>query len=176
MRKTADLALTGFFTALLAVCSWISLPFAVPVTLQTFALCLAAGLLGFKRALASVTAYILLGAVGVPVFSGFRGGLSAIASPTGGYIVGFLLAVAVIGFVKDRSGGKPLPLALSMAAGIILCYIFGTAWFMLLFPPEGELTLLATLMSCVFPFVLPDAVKAALSLILIRRLSDLFSK
>ena len=92
-----NIAIMALFVALLAICSWISLPIGpVPFTLQTFAVFVVGGLLGFKRGTVTVIVYILLGLVGVPVFSGFKGGVGVIVGPTGGYILGFILTVIVI--------------------------------------------------------------------------------
>ena len=82
--KTKDMALIGLFAALLAICSWISIPTTIPFTLQTMGVFLAVGLLGGKRGTISILLYLLIGAVGVPVFSGFKGGIGALAGPTGG--------------------------------------------------------------------------------------------
>ena len=87
--KTRELAYTGILAALIAVCSWISIPTAVPFTLQTFAVFLTLGLLGGRLGTLAVTVYLLLGAVGLPVFAGFHGGLGAFLGATGGYLVGF---------------------------------------------------------------------------------------
>lgn len=167
--KTAvfDLVMTAMFSALIAVFSLISIPVgAVPVTLQTLAVCFAAGMLGLKRGIISVVIYILLGAIGLPVFAGMTGGFGVIAGPLGGYIVGFILTAAVVGFSADRWGRRLLPLALSMAVGILLCYAIGTAWFMTV---TGR-GFAESLMMCVVPFLLPDAVKLALAALLVNRL------
>ena len=87
--KTIDLAYMALGAVIIAVCSWISIPTVVPFTLQTFAVFSVLGLLGGKRGTISVLIYILLGAVGVPVFAGFSGGFGVILGPTGGYIIGF---------------------------------------------------------------------------------------
>ena len=82
-----DIAYIAVFTALMAVCSWISIPTAIPFTLQTMGVFLAVGLLGGKRGTLAVTAYVLLGAVGAPVFANFSGGLGVLMGQTGGYIL-----------------------------------------------------------------------------------------
>ena len=91
--RTQELARAALFAALIAICSWISIPTAVPFTLQTFAVFLALGVLGGKLGTLSVAVYLLLGAVGLPVFAGFQGGLGALLGATGGYLAGFLLTL-----------------------------------------------------------------------------------
>ncbi|MBQ3329922.1 MAG: biotin transporter BioY [Ruminococcus sp.] len=163
-----DMAYTAMFAALIAVCSIISIPIGtVPVTLQTFGVCLCAAMLGWKRGTLGVFIYILIGAVGLPVFAGMKGGVGVLAGPTGGYIVGFLPAALIIGIAAQRFQRKALPLTLSMILGILACYLVGTVWFMLVTgTPVGE-----SLMLCVVPFLLPDAVKLAAAVILSNRLS-----
>ncbi len=90
--KTYDMVYISIFTVIIAVCSWISVPMTVPVTLQTFGVFAAVGILGGRRGTMSVLLYILLGAVGLPVFSGFSGGIGRLTGNTGGYIVGFLFS------------------------------------------------------------------------------------
>ena len=87
-----DLVMVALFAALIAVCAWVTIPGSVPFTLQTMGVFLAVGLLGGKRGTAAVLVYILLGAVGMPVFSGFSGGVGRLLGTTGGYIIGFLVA------------------------------------------------------------------------------------
>ena len=98
------MAEVGLFTAVLVICSWLSIPATVPFTLQTLAIFLSAGLLGTRKSVAVVIVYLLLGAAGVPVFSGFRGGIGAILGPTGGYMIGFIPAVIIVGVCIKRFG------------------------------------------------------------------------
>lgn len=158
----------AMFAALTAVCSIISIPIGeVPVTLQTFAVCLSAALLGWKRGTLSVLIYILLGAVGVPVFAGMKGGVGVLAGPTGGYIIGFLLTAFIIGFAAQRWERKALPLTLAMILGVLLCCTVGTIWFMVI----TKMHLGESLLLCVVPFLLPDAVKIAAAVLLSNRLT-----
>lgn len=170
--KTTDIVYIGLSAALIAVCSWISIPLTVPITLQTMGVCLVAGLLGAKRGTLATAVYILLGLVGVPVFAGFSAGVSAILSPSGGYIVGFIFTSLIVGTVSDKVGSRLLPLVLSMAVGILVCYAFGTAWFAAVYANQNEspATLSAILGWCVFPFIIPDAVKIAVAAVLTNRL------
>ena len=173
----SDLTLIALFTAVIAVCSWISIPAAVPFTLQTFAVFLATGLLGGKRGTLTVLVYILLGAIGVPVFSGFTGGIGHLLGPTGGYIIGFIFSALVMWFAENRFGKSLKVLAASMVIGLIVCYAFGTAWFMAVYTKEtGEIGLMTALGWCVFPYIIPDAVKIALAVILCRRLRPVITQ
>mgnify|MGYP003373967338 CR=1 FL=1 len=127
--KTRELAYTGILAALIAVCSWISIPTAVPFTLQTFAVFLTLGLLGGRLGTLAVTVYLLLGAVGLPVFAGFHGGLGAFLGATGGYLVGFLFTALTM-WGAERWLGKSAPVFLGSAVvGQILCYLFGSVWY-----------------------------------------------
>ena len=170
-----ELTWAAMAVALMAVCSWISvpavLPTMVPYTLQTFAVCVTAALLGARLGLWSVGAYILLGMAGLPVFSGFRGGFAALLGPTGGYIVGFLFTALTVGLAADRLGRKTLPLLLSMALGILLCYVFGTAWFVTVYTrSKGPIDVLTAIAWCVLPYLIPDGLKVVLAAVLVRRL------
>ena len=162
---------------LIAVCAWITVPGPVPFTLQTFGVYAALLLSGGRDGTAAVLLYLLIGAIGLPVFSGFRGGIGVLLGHTGGYLVGFLFcALTVWGLTKllpDKIGWQ----ALSLFLGTVVCYAFGTAWFVLVSAgkrePVGVLTALA---ACVLPFVIPDALKGALALFLSKRLRPLLSR
>lgn len=155
--KVRNMARCALFSALLAVCAWISVPVGdISFTLQTFGVFLALGLLGGKWGTASVFVYLLLGAAGVPVFSGFRGGIGALAGATGGYLVGFLFT-GLIYWLITHLGGKPI---LAMILGLLSCYVFGTAWFWFSYA-QGGLGLI--LIKCVIPYLLPDALKLSLA-------------
>lgn len=170
-KKILNLAYIAMGAALIAICAWITIPIGpVPFTMQTFAVITIAGLLGWKRGVASVFVYIALGALGAPVFSGFGGGISVLAGVTGGYIVGFIFTALIVGLVSDRFKGI-LPLALSMLGGILCCYAFGTIWFMVVYTRStGAIGLISVLSKCVFPYILPDLIKIALGMLLTKRL------
>ncbi len=173
--KLTQTVFIGLFAALIAVCSQIQIPGAVPFTLQTFAIFLAAGLLGGKRGTVSVLIYILIGAIGLPVFAGFKGGIGALFGTTGGYIIGFIFTMLFMWlfehfFIKGK-GKKIIPLGISMVIGLIICYAFGTAWFIIVYTNTKEPIGIGSALSlCVFPFIIPDAVKIALALLLTSRL------
>ncbi len=162
--RTKDIAYIAVFVALLAVCSWITVPTTVPFTLQTLGVFLAVGVLGGQRGTLAIFAYLLLGLMGAPVFSGFGGGAGAFFTPSGGYLAGFLFSALVMWAMERIWGKKSLVLALSMVLGMLVCYAFGTAWFMVVYPMGGEaVSLWAALTWCVFPFLLFDGLKIALA-------------
>ncbi len=165
--RTYDMAYIGIFAVVIAVCSWISIPAAVPFTLQTFAVFLAVILLGGKRGTLAVLVYILLGAMGIPVFAGFRGGISVLFNNTGGYIVGFLCSTLIMWAAESLLGGKLWVQAVSMILGLAACYVVGTAWFMLVYIRNtGAVGVMTVLGWCVIPFLIPDMVKIMLALML----------
>ena len=169
-----DMAYIAVFTALLAVCSWIAIPmpWGVAYTLQTLGVFLAVGVLGGKRGTLAVVVYLLLGAMGVPVFSGFRGGPGVLLGTTGGYILGFLVSALLYWAVTARFGSRPGVMAAAMVLGLVVCYGFGTAWFLAAYArTTGPVGLWTALGLCVFPFIVPDLAKLALALALSRRLA-----
>lgn len=167
-----SIAYIALFVALMALCAWIAIPFTVPFTLQTFAIFAAAGLLGTKRATAAVCVYLLLGAIGLPVFSSFTGGLGALLGTTGGYLMGFVPAVLVSGVWMDRFGRSLPAMICAMALGLLACYAFGTVWFVRVYTQtKGAVGVMSALSWCVFPFILPDAVKIFLAMLVTKRVS-----
>lgn len=169
--KTKDLALCALFAALIAVCAWFSIPATVPFTLQTFAIFAALGLLGGKRGTVAVAVYLLLGAIGVPVFAGFQGGIGALLGTTGGYLLGFLLTALIVWGMEARFGSKTGVFLLSAVLGMLVCYAFGTAWYLVVYArTKGAISLATALGWCVVPFLIPDAVKIALAVLLRGRL------
>lgn len=170
--KTLNIVYIGIFAAVIAVCSWIQIPLVVPITLQTLGICVAAGLLGFKKGVVTVVIYELIGFVGVPVFSNFGAGPGVLLGVTGGYIVGFIFTAAIVGGAVSRFGKKLPVYIMSMILGVAVCYVFGTAWFMVWSSNNGSAaTLSSALMSCVVPFIIPDIVKIAVASLLCVKLS-----
>ena len=182
--------LCGLFAAITAVCSFITIPLGftpVPINLGTLAVFLTGGILGKKYGTISMTVYVLLGAAGVPVFAGFRAGISVLAGPTGGYIIGYIVAVFIIGVLADvlvkrstaggrtASGGRAvretLLYALAMVVGLLICYAFGTAWFMI----STGTGLWSAMLLCVIPFLPGDALKIIVAAILVKKLRPLLN-
>jgi len=167
--NTRDIAYIAIFTALMAVCSWIAIPTPTRIdfTMQILGLFLLLGTLGGKRGTLAVTAYLLLGAVGVPVFSGFSGGIGALLSPSGGYLIGYFFTALLMWGLEKILGTRTWALGVSMFLGLIVCYTFGTAWFMIVYPMGGEAVSLVTALSwCVLPYLPFDLIKLAAALTL----------
>lgn len=172
--KTAFLVLCGLFAALITICSYITIPLPftpVPINLGLLGVFLAGGLLGKKYGTISVLVYIIMGAAGLPVFSGFQGGLGVLAGPTGGFLLGYIAAAFIAGIIADhsRSAESSRKLALytsALSLGTIVCYIFGTLWFMFLM----KTGLWPSLLACVFPFIPGDILKVIAGTILLNRL------
>lgn len=168
--KTLDLAYIGMFVALMAVCSWINIPTTVPFTLQTFAVFATVAILGMKRGTIAVLVYIILGAVGVPVFAGFSGGFGTLLGTTGGYIIGFLFTALITGGIIKAFGKKIWVMAAAMVLGLVACYAFGTVWFIYVYTSTKSAVGIMTALSwCVIPFIIPDLCKIALAILLERR-------
>lgn len=162
--RVVDLTYMAVGAALTAVCSWISIPSTVPFTLQTFAVFCVLSLLGGKRGTVSIVIYILLGAVGMPVFAGFTGGIGILLGTTGGYIIGFIF-MALLFWLAEHFFGDALPVRIvSMLAGLLVCYAFGTGWFLWVYARQSGAIGIGTALSwCVLPFILPDLAKMALA-------------
>lgn len=168
-----DMAFIALFAALTAVCSGltIALPGTVPFTMQTFAVFAAVAMLGGLRATLCVLVYLLLGAIGLPVFSGFQGGLGVLLGKTGGYLVGFLAIGLTLWCFERLFGRSKWVLPAALIVGLLLCYAFGTAWFLAVYTRQsGAVGLGAVLGWCVWPFVVPDLIKMSLALLLAQRL------
>ena len=161
--KTRNMVLSALFAALLAICARISLPLgAINFTLQTFGIFLALLTLGGKWGSVSIFVYIALGVMGLPVFSGFQGGLSAITGPTGGCLIGFMLTALLYWLAQATLGQRFFVKISALILGLILCYFFGWLWY-------NQFAPMNFFVWCV-PYILPDAGKLALAFFLSRRL------
>lgn len=168
--KTADLAHISLCAALICVCSWIQVPSAVPFTLQTFAVFFAALTFGTKKGLTSTIVYILLGAVGLPVFSGFQGGIGTLAGATGGFILGFIPAVIIVGLCSRKFGTGVIASAVYCTLALIVCYVSGMLRYAFVF---GGGNLLSAFYVCVLPFIIPDAAKISLAVIVSKKIKKI---
>ncbi len=169
--RALDIVYIAIGAALIAVCSWISIPTAVPFTLQTFAVFFVLLLLGGKRGTMATLVYVLLGAVGTPVFSGFAGGIGVLLGNTGGYILGFIFMGIIYILFTKLLGNRNWVKISALLTGLVVCYAFGTAWFMYVYLRNtGDVGLMTVLSWCVFPFIIPDLIKMALAFAMSKRI------
>ena len=158
--KTKELVYVALCAVIIAICSWISIPTAVPFTLQTFGIYLSISVLGGKLGTISFLIYLALGAIGLPVFAGFKSGFAAITGPTGGYLLGFLATALIMWGFEKFFGKNKVSFIISAIIGLVACYALGTIWFMKVFSSaNGAIGLGATLGMCVIPFIIPDLIK-----------------
>ena len=134
----------------------------VPISLTNLVLYFMIYILGTKLSLISLGIYLLLGAVGLPVFSGFAGGLGKLAGPTGGYLLGFVFMTMISGFAVERFPGRPVICGAGMILGTAVCYLFGTVWL----AGQMSLSFPAALGIGVIPYLPGDAVKIILAVVL----------
>lgn len=172
--KTTDIVFISLFAVLIALCSWISIPSIVPFTMQTFAVYLTLNFLGGKKGTVSVYIYLLLGLIGLPVYANFTSGIGMLMGTIGGYMIGWIFSGLVMWLIEKLIGRKLWAQAVSMLVGLLVCYIAGTAWFIVVYAQSsGPVGLWTALLWCVIPFVIPDLVKLGLALWLSQRLEKI---
>lgn len=162
---TTMLTLIGLMTAVICILGPLSIPIPVspvPISLTNFAIYITLYILGMKNGTISCIIYLLLGAVGIPVFSSFSGGLGKLAGPTGGYLVGFIFLALIQGFLMEHFPGKNIPAIIGMTIGTAVCYLFGTIWL----AAQMDLSFFSALGIGVIPYLPGDAVKVILSAII----------
>lgn len=154
------ISITAVMTAIICIVAPVSIPVgAIPISFTNFVIFLSVYLLGCKNGCISVAVYILMGLIGLPVFSGFSGGVGVLAGPTGGYIIGYLPMAVIVGKAVERWEKKGIQF-LAMCTGCAVCYVVGTLWFCVLMKAK----VLTALSVCVFPFIPGDLVKIVLAI------------
>ena len=160
--KTYEITMTALMAAVTCILAPLSIPIGpVPISFTNLAIYLSLYLLGWKKGTISYLIYLLLGLVGLPVFSGFTGGPAKLAGPTGGYIIGFIAMAIIAGLVIDHFHQPWLQL-IGMIVGTIICYVLGTAWFCF----EAKSTVSGALSICVFPFIPGDLIKMIIAMLI----------
>lgn len=163
-HSVKDITFIGLMAALICIAGPISinLPFSpVPISLTNLAIYFAAIILGFKKGTISCIVYILIGIVGLPVFSNFSGGFSKIAGPTGGYIVGFIFMAMIVGIFSDIFNGKRYMYVIGMVLGTIVTYTIGTLYLSF----QTHMTLISAIAAGVLPFIAGDIIKMVITVI-----------
>lgn len=157
---THQMAAIALMTALMCILAPMSIPIgAVPISFTNFVIYIAIYILGTKLGTFSYCLYLLLGLVGLPVFSGYTGGISKLAGPTGGYLIGFIFMAVISGVFLQKAGQRIGLSLLGMVLGTAAAYFFGTVWFIF----QTDSTLVYALTVCVFPFLIGDGVKIILA-------------
>lgn len=161
--KTRNMTVCAIMAALMCILGPMSVPIGpIPISLTNLVIYLTVYLLGTKKACISYLVYMLLGAVGLPVFSGFAGGVGKLAGPTGGYLVGFIFMTVICGVIMERFQRKAIPTWLGMVLGTLVAYLFGTVWFVV----QTQSAIMYALTACVFPFIPFDLIKITIAILL----------
>lgn len=169
--KTKDITAISFSAALICICSWISIPGPVPFTLQTLGVFLSLGLFGGHRGCISVLLYIILGCTGLPVFSGFCGGIGVLLGPTGGYIIGFLFTCLTVWLISYLFGDKMHIRIFGMLLGLAACYLSAALWYMTFYIKNmSVVSFTAVFTKCILPFIVPDILKIFLTILITDKL------
>ncbi len=163
--STYELVLCALCTAVMCVIAPVSIPLAagIPISLATFVVMLSGVLFGGKASALSLITYVLLGSIGLPVFSGWKGGIGITLGITGGYIIGYIFMAFTAGFLYDLFGRnasglrKYAVMFVAMVLSTAVLYTFGTAWFI----AQTGMTLAGALAACVLPFLAGDLLKIA---------------
>ena len=165
-----NLCVASLFVGVISVCSWVSFATVIPVTMQLFAILLSSYFLSTTYSVISVAVYLLLGAVGVPIFSLFRGGISHLLGPTGGFLIGFIPAVFVSSLLLKKLNKTFFGCVLSFFVGTVCCYIFGVIWFSLISGNKiSFFSIYNSFLNCVLPFIPFDLLKILLAALVVKR-------
>ena len=176
LRKSAkrfgikDMATVSMCVAFLAVSSWITVPFVINFTLQTLAIFVVCSVFDIRISFCSILAYLIIGIFGLPVFSGFGSGFSALAGPTGGYLVGFLVIPIIMHFFLRGNRNNTLRKVIAMTLGLLCCYVIGALWYYMGFNAGADISFFEIFVVCVFPFLIPDGIKIFLAVYISKRL------
>lgn len=153
-----QLTLVGLMAAVLCILGpWtVNIPISpVPISLGMLGIYFVTSVLGMKLGTASVVIYILMGLVGIPVFTGFTAGPGKLLGPTGGYIIGYIFMALICGFFVDKFNKNLLRYFSGMVLGTAVCYLFGTLWL----AHQMQYTFFQALMAGVIPYIPGDLVK-----------------
>ncbi len=168
-RKIREINRVALSTAVIIICSWLTIPGPVPYTMQSFGVFTVAALFGGRCGFMSVLVYLLLAAVGLPVLSGGRGGIGALFGETGGYLLGFLVGALICGIICQRYKKSTAAMFGAMLLCLVLCYAFGCLWVLVLYHGRQETVEIAAVAGrMVLPFVVPDVLKLVLSVFTVK--------
>lgn len=158
--STLNMVMIALFTAILCVLGPMSVQIGpVPLSLATLVIYFSLFFLGWKKGMITCLIYLLIGLAGLPVFSGFSGGIGKLAGPTGGYLIGYVFLALVAGIFIEKFEKSMVLCLVGMVFGTAVLYTFGTAWFCI---STGN-SVAAALSVCVFPFIIGDCIKMAVA-------------
>ena len=175
-HKLKSYVLISLFSAIIAVLSFISIPAPIPFTLQTLGVFCTLTILGGKYGLISIILYILLGIIGLPVFSHFSGGIGHLFGVSGGYIIGFIPLALIYWAITYKFKNTTISKTIGLFSGLIVCYLLGTLWYT--YKYVGNITIesfLSSLSVCVLPFLIPDMIKLSCSLLIEKKLNKIIN-
>ena len=168
MSRTRMMTETALMAAILCIIGPLSLPIGpVPISLATLGVLLAAYVIGPLKGAAACLIYLIIGTIGIPVFSGFQGGLAKLAGPTGGYLIGYLPLVLIAGCFIHYFHDKIWMQVIGMCLGTAVLYIIGTFWL----AHVAGLTFNEALAAGVLPFIVGDIIKIIAAIALGRTIS-----
>lgn len=172
--RLKDAVLISLFTAIVAVCSLITIPSPVPFTLQTLGVFCTLAVLGGKNGTITVVLYTILGLVGVPVFSGFSAGPGHLLGATGGYIIGFILCALVYWAVTKLFHSTLKATISGLTLGLLTCYITGSLWYAAVYLGEISVEALSSaIIVCIAPFIIPDIIKLIVAVLISKKLQSI---
>ena len=164
-NKTQRIAMTALMTALMCIVAPISIPIPfspVPVSMTTFVIFLSAYMLGTKQGTVSCIVYIMIGTIGLPVFSNFTGGVSKLFGPTGGYLAGYVFMALISGWFMQKGNYKKVFCLTGMSLGTAVCYLIGTLWLKY----QINTDIKTAFISGVAPFIIGDMFKIILVVVI----------
>lgn len=172
INRTYNLVSTALATSIIILCSWITVPIGtIPITLQTFAIFICATLLGEKKGTVSLIVYLLLGIVGLPIFSSFQSGFAVLLGATGGYLTGFIFITIIGGFFCRKFSNNTVLTYIGLITGLFLCYLSGTLWYVCVYLKNFSWSNISSvLLTCVLPYIIPDLIKMQLAIILSKKI------
>ena len=169
-----DIVLISLSIILITISAWIEIPFIVPFTLQTLAIFIITGLFKFRISFLSVVIYIVMGIIGIPVFSGFQGGIGVLMKYTGWFLLGFILIPIIYNIINKLIIKKNISLIISFIISLIIIYLIGSIWFYFVYTNMNDnVNFIDCIVISVLPFIIPDLFKLFISLILINKLSNI---
>ena len=161
--STSTMTLVALMTAVICMAAPFTIPIGpIPISLATLVIYFVAYVLGWKKGCLACLLYLFIGMVGIPVFSGFSGGVGRLFGPTGGYLIGYILLVWITGWFAEHFSGKKIFYFFGMLLGTAACYAVGTAWFVYV----AKAGIIAAVTTCILPFIPGDLIKMAVAVVM----------